>query len=60
MKALEIILRLVDKLLAAFALRKAQNERNELEQNPHDWFNNHFNGGMQSPDNKTDQANTKN
>lgn len=58
MKSIEIILRLIDNLLTAIKSRKAQNERNELEENPDDWFRNHFNG-LQSSNDKTDKANTK-
>lgn len=58
MKTLEIILRLIDKLLTAISLKKAQNERDKLEQNPADFFINHFGGVSESAD-KTDKANTK-
>lgn len=61
MKTLEILLRLIDELLTAIKFRKAQNERNELEQNPSAWFTKHFNGGLPpskpTPD-KTDPADT--
>lgn len=55
MKTLEIILRLIDNLLTAIKFRKAQNDRNELEKNPADWFTNHF-GGVSESANKTDKA----
>ena len=58
MKTLEIILRLVDKLLTAIAFKKAQNERNKLENNPADFFMDHF-GGMSDTTDKTDKTNTK-
>ena len=43
MKTLEIILRLIDKLLTAISTKKAQNERDKLEQDPANWFSDHFN-----------------
>ena len=58
MKTLEIILRLIDKLLASIAFKKAQDERNKLEQAPDDWFRTHFGYGVQSSKNKTDQTNS--
>lgn len=58
MKTLEILLRLIDKLLTAISLKKAQNERQKIESNPADWFTNHF-GGVSESANKTDKANTK-
>lgn len=57
MKSLEILLRLIDQLLTAIRLRKNQNERNDVEQNPDTWFRNHF-GGLQSKDGKANKANT--
>lgn len=59
MKTLEIILRLLDELLTAIKLKKAQNERNDVEQNPDAWFRNHFGGMPESKDkaNKTDTSN---
>lgn len=57
MKSLEILLRLIDQLLTAIRLRKNQNERNSVEQNPDAWFRNHF-GGLQSKDDKANKANT--
>lgn len=59
MSVLEIILRLVDKLLTAIAFKKAQNERDKLEQNPADFFVDHF-GGMSDTTDKTDKADTTN
>lgn len=59
MSVLEIILRLVDKLLTAIAFKKAQNERDKLEQNPADFFVDHF-GGMSDTTNKADKADTTN
>lgn len=58
MKTLEILLRLLDNLLAAIKFRKAQNERNELEKNPANWFALHFGNGLQSKDDKANKANT--
>lgn len=57
MKVVEIILRLLDEILTAIKVRKAQNERTELEQAPDNWFRNHFGGGVQ-PNNadKTGEA----
>lgn len=56
MKALEILLRLIDNLLTAISLKKAQNERSQIESNPADWFSNHFGGVPTKPNqaNKTD------
>ena len=60
MKTLEIILRLIDKLLTAMAFRKAQNERDKIEQSPFDWFVDGFGGnGVQSPKDKTNSPNAK-
>jgi hypothetical protein len=59
MKALEIILRLIDKLLTAIYQKKAQNEVDKLEANPHDFFVDHF-GGLQPKDDKANKANTDN
>ena len=59
MKSLEIILRLLDNLLTAIKFRKAQNDRNELEQAPDKWFANHFNGGVSAPSDKTDKTSSK-
>jgi len=56
-KTLEIILRLVDKLLTAIAFKKAQNERDKLENNPADFFIDHF-GGMSDTTDKADKTNT--
>lgn len=58
MKALEIILLWLDKLLSAIFQSKAQDKRDELETNPHDFFVDHF-GGMPSKDDKADKANTR-
>lgn len=58
MKSLEIILRLLDTLLTAIKLRKAQNERNELEQEPDNWFRTHFGYGVQSENDKANKTNT--
>lgn len=58
MNLLEIILRLVDKLLAAIAFKKAQNERDKLENSPADFFADHFNGGLSDTTSKTDKAST--
>jgi hypothetical protein len=57
MKTLEIILRLLDNLLAAIKFKKAQNDRDKLEANPADFFIDHF-GGMSDTTDKTDKANT--
>lgn len=57
MSVLEIILRLVDKLLTAIAFKKAQNERDKLEQNPADFFVDHF-SGMSDTTDKADKADT--
>ena len=60
MKTLEILLRLVDNLLTAIKYRKAQNERDKIEQSPFDWFSDGFGGGrVQSPKDKTDKTNIK-
>lgn len=56
MNLLEIILRLVDKLLTAIAFKKAQNERDKLEANPAEFFVDHFNGGLSDTANKTDKT----
>lgn len=59
MKSLEIIFRLLDQFLTAIKLRKAQNERDKLEQAPDDWFRTHFGYGVQSDNaKKTDKANS--
>lgn len=58
MKTLEIILRLLDNLLAAIKFRKAQNERSELETSPDNWFALHFGDGMQSKNDKANKTNS--
>lgn len=60
MKTLEIILRLIDKLLASIAFKKAQDERNKLEASPDNWFALHFGNGLQPKDDKTNKANSSN
>ena len=60
MKTLEIILRLIDKLLASIAMKKAQNERDKLEQAPDNWFALHFGNGLQPKDDKANKANPSN
>jgi hypothetical protein len=58
MKTLEILLRLIDNLLTAIKYRKAQNERDKIEQSPFDWFSDGFNGNrVQQPKDKTDKTN---
>ena len=59
MNLLEIILRLVDKLLTAIAFKKAQNERDKLETNPAEFFVDHFNGGLSDTADKTDKTSIK-
>ena len=59
MKSLEIILRLIDNLLTAIKLRKAQNERNELEASPFTWYVDKFGGSLYPPDDKTNETDTK-
>lgn len=58
MKALEIVLLWLDKLLTAIFQSKAQDKRDEVETNPFDFFINHF-GGMSSKDDKADKADTR-
>jgi len=60
MKTLEIILRLLDEILTSFKIRKAQNERTELEANPDNWFALHFGNGVQSKDDKANKADPSN
>lgn len=60
MKSLEIILRLLDNLLAAIKFKRAQNERDKLEANPADFFIDHFNGGLPNTSDKTDKTSTPN
>lgn len=50
MKVVEIILRLLDEILTAIKVRKAQNARTKLEQEPANWFRDHFGGGVQPND----------
>lgn len=57
MKSLEIILRLLDGFLTAIKLRKAQNERNELEARPDNWFALHFGNSVQPKDDKANKTN---
>lgn len=60
MKALVIILQLIDQLLAAIKYRKAQNERDKIERSPFDWFSNSFGDGrVQSSKDKTNSPDTK-
>jgi hypothetical protein len=60
------LLSLLDKLLtllqgwvARQENKKAQEARDELEQNPADWFDEHFSNGVRPDDSsKTDKTNT--
>jgi hypothetical protein len=57
MKALEILLRLIDKFLLALQNKKNQEAMDELEANPAEWFNSHFDGmPTMSNDDKTKQT----
>lgn len=56
MKTLEIILRLIDKLLTAISLKKAQDEREKLSQDPANWFNTHFGYGVSDTKDKANKA----
>lgn len=56
MKTLEIILRLIDKLLTEISFRKAQNARDKLSSNPSDWFSEHFAGGVSDTKPKADKT----
>lgn len=56
MKALEIFFRLLDKLISAIQNRKNQDERDELEASPAEWFTNHFDGVSPDKSNKTDKT----
>lgn len=57
MKSLEILLRLIDNLLTAIKIRKNQNERNAVEQNPYNWYRSKF-GGMQQGNDKANKTDT--
>jgi hypothetical protein len=60
MNVLELILRLLDKLIRSFQTKQAQKEQNDLEKNPANWFSEHFNGGVQDdPASKASKTNTK-
>lgn len=48
MKTLEIILRIFDYIFTTLLQKKAQDERNKIEEHPASWFSEHFNGGMPS------------
>lgn len=59
MKALTIILQLIDQILTAIKFRKDQNDREKLEADPAAFFTDHF-GKLPSKDgetNKTDLSN---
>lgn len=58
MKSLEIILRLLDNLLTAIKFRKAQDERSKLEENPANWFTDHFSVGLSDTTSKANKTNT--
>lgn len=60
MKTLALLLQLIDQILTAIKLRKAQNERNELEADPNNWFAKHFGNGMPTSKDKTDKTDTGN
>ena len=60
MKLLEIILRLIDQLLTTIKFRKAQNDREKLEENPAAFFNDHFGSSMQSSKDKTNKTDSSN
>lgn len=60
MKSLEILLRLIDNLLTAIKFRKAQNERDKIEQNPFDFFTDHFGGDrLRASKDKTNETEIK-
>jgi hypothetical protein len=46
MKVLELLLRLIDKLIRSFENKQAQKEYDDLERNPDDWFSEHFGNGV--------------
>ena len=54
MKILEIFFRLLDKLISSIENRKKQDERDELEASPADWFDEHFDGVSPDKPDKTD------
>ena len=60
MKAIEILLRLIDNLLTAIKFRKAQDERDELENNPSAWFAKRFNDGLSATHDKTNKTDSSN
>lgn len=58
MKALEIILSLLDYFFRQWHQRQAQEERNDLANNPAGWFNEHFGGVPKTGDGKADKTDT--
>lgn len=60
MKTLEIILRLLDNLLAAIKFKRAQNDRDKLESSPANWFTDHFTISVSDTNNKADKTSTSN
>lgn len=53
------ILALVELLVAKWKKADAQQTRNEVEHDPHGWFDTHFNG-VSTPADKTTSANKTN
>ena len=54
MKTIELLLSLIDRFIFLFLQRKHQNERNDLEESPADWFDDHF---SRMPSDKSDKTN---
>jgi hypothetical protein len=58
---LDRLLALLDEWVSRQEHKKAQKARDALEQNPADWFDNHFTNGVRTDDSsKTDQTDTAN
>lgn len=56
------LLSFVELLIARWKKADAQKQRDQIERDPHGWFDTHFNG-LSNTDNQTttaDQTNTKN
>lgn len=54
-RVFELLVTIVDRMLRTRQQRKAQEERDELENNPAGWFDGHFDG-MRKSSNDADKA----
>ena len=53
---LSVLLRIVERIIRDRKRKKRQVERNELEDNPAEFFNNHFDGVRDKPESGANEA----